>query len=56
MNLARLHVPIKPAIDGLEGDVQLLGELRLAELTFKTVGIELVNQVLRPDAIGYNEL
>ncbi len=47
MNLTRLHVAPDPAVDGLEGDTQLLGKLRLAEPMFEPVGVELVNQVLR---------
>lgn len=47
VDLAWLHVAVKPTVDGLEGDAELLGELRLAEPVFETVGVELVNQVLR---------
>ena len=56
MYLTRLHVVAEPAVDGLEGDAELLGKLGLAQLVFEAVGVELVNQVLRHDAIGYNEL
>ena len=47
VNLAWLHVPVEPAVDGLEGDSEFLGKLGLAELMFKAEDIELVNEVLR---------
>ena len=45
MNLTRLHVAVEPAIDGLEGDAEFLGKLRLAEPVFEAVGVELLNEV-----------
>ena len=45
MYLARLHVAMEPAVDGLEGDAELLGELWLAEPVFEPVGVEPVNEV-----------
>ena len=47
MHLAWFHVPIEPAVNGLEGNAKLLGELRLAELAFEAVDLEPVNQILR---------
>jgi len=43
---AWLHMSIQPAVDGLEGDAELLGKLGLAQFVFEAVGIELVNEVL----------
>ena len=56
MDLAWFHVPIEPAVNGLEGDAELLGELGLAQLVFKAVGVELVNEVLRHGELGYNDI
>ena len=55
VNLARLHVTIEPAVDGLEGDAKFLGELGLTEPVFEPVGIELVDQVFRRGRSGYQE-
>ena len=49
-------MPVEPTVDGFEGDAKLLGELRLAESAFETVGVELVNQVLRHGNLGYDEI
>ena len=54
MDWAGFHVAVEPAVDGLEGDTELLGKLRLAEPVFKPVGVELVNQVLRHGRPVYN--
>ena len=58
MNLSRSHPAVEPAVDGLEGDAELLSELRLTKPVFEAVGIELVNQVFRHGrlAVGYNEI
>lgn len=37
---------IEPAVDGLESDTKLLGELGLAQTVFEPVDVELVNKVL----------
>ena len=47
VNLTRFHVAVEPAVDGLEGDAELLGKLELAELVFESIGVELVNQIMR---------
>ena len=46
VDLARFHVSVQPAVDGLEGDPELLGELGLAEPVFEAVDTELVDEVL----------
>ena len=46
MNLARFHVAVEPAIDGLEGDAKLLGELRLTKPMLEAVSVELINEIL----------
>ena len=56
VNLARLHVAVKPAVDSLEGNAKFLGELGLAQLVFEAVGVELVNQVLRHGELRYNDI
>ena len=54
VNLARLHVAIEPAVDGLEGDAELLGELGLAEPVFEAIGVEPINEVLGHGKYGYD--
>jgi len=54
VNLTGLHVPVEPAVDGLESDAELLGKLRLAEPAFEAVGDELVNEILGHDRYGYD--
>jgi len=45
VNLAGLHVPIQPAVDSLESNPELLGELWLAELVLEAIGDELINEI-----------
>lgn len=47
VNLARLHVPVKPAVDGLEGNTEFLGEFDLTDSAVETVGVESVNEISR---------
>ena len=54
MYLAGLHVAVEPAVDGLEGDAEFLGQLWLAKPVFEAVGIELINEVLGHSRYGYD--
>ena len=47
VNLAGFHVAIEPTVDCLEGNPELLCELRLTEFVFEAIDVQLVNQVLR---------
>jgi len=51
VKLAGFHVAIEPTIDGLEGDTEFLGQLRLAELVLEAIDDELINQIPQHD--GY---